>query len=175
MGMRRTSYLPGDTSGFLCALWGWYQVVLRCLGLCHSVVLVSCIWVKATCSYRACFHLSVHLPGVLLPQCVSFLLQRMSVGPPAMQPGPGNSSGHPGCPLGCGTTAAQTMTTGWWPTRGDPTPSHQVWQCTRVGQPCPAVPIPPIGIGWSGRGGGVGHLSHQEASSAPWARLKLWG
>lgn len=41
--------------------------------------------------------------------------------------GTGSSSGHPGVLLGCGTAAAQKMTMGWWPTRGGPTPSPQVW------------------------------------------------
>ncbi|KAM7117354.1 uncharacterized protein J5F26_002452 isoform 3-T3 [Ciconia maguari] len=59
--------------------------------------------------------------------------QRMLMGP-----GTESSSGHPGGPPGCGTTAAKKTTTGLWPTRGGPTPSPQPltrrsppWLCPR--------------------------------------------
>lgn len=80
--------------------------------------------------------------GGLALQHVSILLQRMFVGP-----GTGSSSGHPGGPLACGTTAAQMTTMGSWPTRGGPTPSPQVWpwfccHCQEVA-PLPLSPQTP--------------------------------
>lgn len=97
-----------------------------------------------------------------------------------MQPGPGNSSGHPGCLLGCGTTAAQTMTTGWWPTRGGPTPSHQVWQCTRVGgspaQQAPSYPLALVGVVVVGLGGvPLGGISYTLGQAEAWLlRARCW-
>lgn len=136
---------------------------------------VSCIWVKATHSYRACFHFSVHLPDVLLPLLPAYLFSasedvsgatshaagsREQQWSPRMSPGLWDNS----CPdTDYGLVANKRRSYSF-------TSGMAVHTC--VGQPCPVVPIPPTGIGWSGSGGGVGHQSHQEASPTLWARLK---
>lgn len=71
--------------------------------------------------------------------CLPILLQKMLV-----EPCTGSSSGVPEGPPGCGTTAAKKMTTGWWPTRGGPTPSHQVlpWFRCHCQEVAPLAPVP---------------------------------